>query len=152
MSASSTALALVTGCFVASLVTSGLVMRWALAENRRLTNELILNLRRATMPIMQVGGAAMDEPMTAEQKAFIDAALNVDGTIGAQNSRVMQGGVNGYTVDEMAAKLDAERYPDPTDGGLPSPSYQTGAERVSVGDDPWWPGAMGAAAPGDGWS
>ena len=152
MSTTTIAFSLVTACFLALAVGTGLVMRWALAENRRLTNELILNLRRATMPIMQVGGAVGEEPMTPEQKAFIDAALNVDGRIDPQNFLGVQGGINGYTVDEMAAKLDAGRYPDPTDGGLPNPAYQTGAERVSVGDDPFWPGGTGSDAPGNGWS
>lgn len=116
--------ALVTGSFLVVASGAGAVIRFLMAENRQLRNELVLGYRRATMPVLGVPDVGEpDVPLTPAIKKAIDEAYGIESV------------VEPYTPD----RFDAQMYPDPTDGLLPNPDPTDGANRVSYGDDPFWP-------------
>jgi len=124
--------ALVSAVFLGFALGAGAVVRFLMAENRQLRGELLLGYRRATMPV--IGGVVPeagepDVPLTPAIKKAIDEAYGLDGNYGAQ----------GYVPDGFDQSWDGTSYPDPTDALLPDPDPMDGANRVSMGDDPFWP-------------
>lgn len=121
--------ALVIGAFLVVASGAGAVIRMLANENRQLRGELLLGYRRATMPVI---GAVVPEagepdvPLTAEVKKAIDQAYGIQGI-------PFSDGVIDY------GQFGGQYYPDPTDGLLPDPDPMDGANRVSMGDDPFWP-------------
>ena len=131
MNDANTAIALVTATFALLLGTVAVIVRVLWRENRRLTNEVLLGYRRATMPVVQVPmDGEPDVPLTVEGKRVIDAAL------GIFNDGVVDDGQAWVTVSQA---FTAAGYPDPTDAAFPDPDLMDGANRVSYGDDPSWP-------------
>lgn len=115
---------LVMVLFVVLVGGAGCWIKMLAGENRALRNELVLGYRRATMPVLGVPEAGEpDVPLTPAIKKAIDEAYGIE--------RV----VEPYTPD----RFDAQMYPDPTDDLLPNPDPTDGANRVSYGDDPFWP-------------
>jgi len=119
---------LVMVAFVAVVVMAGAWIRFLVRENRRLQDELVLGYRRATMPVLGVPEAGEpDVPLTPEVKKAIDEAYGLQSEVYSYGPLV--GGQPGFVTS----------YPDPTDGLLPNPDPTDGANRVSYGDDPFWP-------------
>lgn len=121
--------ALVAGCFLVLAGAGFGVVRFLMAENRQLRGELLLGYRRATMPV--IGGVVPeagepDVPLTPAIKKAIDEAY------GLQTDAFQ-------FPASTSSTFSAEHYPDPTDGLLPDPDPMDGANRVSMGDDPFWP-------------
>ena len=130
MSDTTTAILLVAATFFLFLGTAAVVVRVLWRENRRLTNEVLLGYRRATMPVVEVPmEGEPDIPLTVEGKKAIDAALGLGGN-GAYTTTPE--GIQGFD-------WTSHTYPDPTDAALPNPDPMDGANRVSYGDDPSWP-------------
>jgi len=125
--------ALVAGCFLVVASGAGAVIRMLANENRQLRGELLLGYRRATMPVI---GAVVPEvgepdvPLTPAIKKAIDEAYGF--TLPLDHS--------GFQFPaSTSSAFSAEHYPDPTDALLPDPDPMDGANRVSMGDDPFWP-------------
>lgn len=115
---------LVMVLFVVLVAGAGAWIRMLAGENRALRSELVLGYRRATMPVLGVPDVGEpDVPLTPAIKKAIDEAYGIEDV------------VEPYTPD----RFDAQMYPDPTDGLLPNPDPTDGANRVSYGDDPFWP-------------
>ena len=124
--------ALVIGAFLVVASGAGAVIRMLANENRQLRGEILLGYRRATMPV--IGGVVPevgepDVPLTAEVKKAIDQAYGLQSTLYGYGPLDTGGGQPGYVTS----------YPDPTDALLPDPDPMDGANRVSMGDDPFWP-------------
>jgi len=118
---------LVVVLFVVLVAGAGAWIRMLAGENRALRNELVLGYRRATMPVLGVPDVGEpDVPLTPEVKKAIDEAYGLQSTL--------------YSYGEMPGPAGfVGDYPDPTDGLLPNPDPTDGANRVSYGDDPFWP-------------
>lgn len=124
--------ALVAGCFLVLAGAGFGVVRFLMAENRQLRGELLLGYRRATMPV--IGGVVPeagepDVPLTPAIKKAIDEAYGLQSSLYSYGPLDTGVGQPGYVTS----------YPDPTDGLLPDPDPMDGANRVSMGDDPFWP-------------